>query len=1246
MTSPSHSELLKAISISFENENASSSSCVEMNLSTTSSPSRRRIMISNDGLKNDECDSISSDDIEASPESRNDRENPIILSPQVHNTVPSSIFRHNNSNHEAPVSSSIDEQLTDQSSANNSQTNKHNIIEARKSDVPDNRPSLNSISYDRLFEVKTSDKGHTHVGSSMNPLFEELSQISPTTITNSDMTLEQASILDRKRSLLARADELLSEARKAISSSQSSVVSEPNHFMNNFSSDVDLSNKEERPSSKDIRRTQSLDRVLSTREVLELATEALREKEKSKERRMSSTGRSQLDPLNYTSRSSSESQPPSTRSHQQHDEQSVQIESVSLRQESSSEQQRPSPLKESALPMEAPQNEDCKAIDIPSDQNFAKPTPEMPMQQNNPESNSDRTKEIVNSDSPTTGPRHPRDKVLKRLDGIEDKNEHGQLKKVEGTKQLAATRRRAAFDEPGEDFYSRMPPEGKKEEQNDAFSIMRFLWGGHDEDGGNENRGIARINPAMLACGQVATGRQVTEELKENNNFTSLATSLMRRTSKNGHNPHCNDGLIKADSRLLDWVDNHFAHRDGPPKDGSYCFGKSRTVIVHEIVRGNWTWASAWSPDGTRLAIATENHHLAIIDTRTSVFRVRHDKRIAGPIRNDTTHSIRSIAWGPRYIAIGGTGNAVSILATTEPYPILHVIKGVGFVGSLDWKLNSNVLAIGSRLDRALLVRIRPAEDRGSSGTGRELQSDIIQTIRRKNWVNAVAFSPGGIFLAVGDAEGLLSIYRYDDRKEELSTISTFTMEDSILAISFSPDGKFLYSAGEDFRVTCIDTNHWEIVHRIRRDRWVQCVAASRGGTHVAVGGVTSEISILEVNLGWDAVINVELKGLVPLSCSWHPKDHMLCLAGQSKNILVVETTNARHIPGSCLRSCSSIINVKFSPDGKLAVVGNEDGILTFFKWEGDSFLTAYEMVVMIESSLCIELAANGRFAAIGSDDALIIVGYEHPTNDRTNRPANSSGFSVRKIIRKLGPIKSISIDCQSRYIVVCGATTRIFDTRSDYRCLRVLEPRDQESSAWSLDGRWLAMIGQSKALTIYDTDSEDCGDWREVFSIEAQQTGLAVAWGPSIVGGLAYLAFGGDDKSITIVEIRAKEGTWEQVLRAPRDDVIRDLDWNVDGLLAAGVANGTVSILDLSYLQSGLAVNELSYNAQRQAMTCFTELRRNRGRNSMRAVCWVPASPGSESLLAVGGSDGQVEIIDLTNREKCRGYREQSSIT
>ena len=696
----------------------------------------------------------------------------------------------------------------------------------------------------------------------------------------------------------------------------------------------------------------------------------------------------------------------------------------------------------------------------------------------------------------------------------------------------------------------------------------------------------------------------------------------------------------QADPRMNAWAENQFNYLEKSAVDGSYQLGKSRTVVVHEICRGDWTWCTAWSPDGSRLAVGTENHDLAVIETTSStVWRVKYDRKIKGPRRAGMPHSIRSISWGDNYIAIGGTGNGVSILSPAEPYELLHTIQGTGFVGSLDWKVDSTDLVIGSRMDKAMVFRLRSAEDFETNEV--KVESELLYTIDRKDWVHGVSFSPGGSCLAVGDAGGHLLVYKYRgeyDCPVDVRLIKEFKLDDAILDVEWSPDGAWLYAGGEDYTVSVIDTRYWEIVHRIKRDRWVQCVAACKGGSHVAVGGVSSEISLLDVSKGWDSVMGIELKGLVPLSATWHPNDQYLALTGQNNSIIVVETTNARHVKGHHLHSISSILAVEFSPDGRMAVVGNQDGIVTFFSLSGSTFVTNYELFVSMNDRLSIQWSLNGLFIVIGSKDSVFIVARKR--RDREGKvPPKASGFSVRKVIQDFVDVNAVSIDAHSQYVAISGKGTRILDATTDFRVVREWKSGPCYANAWSPDGKWLATIGADKVLTIYDTSEERLDRWRSVFAVSCSYTGRALAWCPVIIGGLLYIAYAGDGKEITVMEIRTREGTWETILRVQRPGTISSLDWNADGLLAAGLSNGTVSIVDLAYLMTGVAVNEMDYNWQRQALTCFTEIRRNRGRNSMKSVRWIPSAPGSDSLLAVGGSDGELEIIDLTERNRCRGY-------
>jgi WD40 repeat protein len=719
------------------------------------------------------------------------------------------------------------------------------------------------------------------------------------------------------------------------------------------------------------------------------------------------------------------------------------------------------------------------------------------------------------------------------------------------------------------------------------------------------------------------------------------------------------------DPRLETWVQCQFVPRSRPPRDGSYHLGRSRTVVVHEILRRAWTWCTEWSPAGEYLAIGTENHHLAIVDTVSStVWRVLHDRKLVGPVQNNSTHSIRAIAWGSQLIAIGGTGNAVSIVQPSGEYPIVHVIPNVGFVGALDWNRRSGLLAIGSRLGKAFLERVWSTNEKLPNGSFC-FKNERLHEIKRKNWVNSVKFSPDGVFLAVGDAGGFLGVFSLTDSATkcvELQLAKSFTMNDSILSIEWSPDGKWLYAGGEDCHVAVIDTKHWEVIHRLNRERWVQCISSSSSGTHLAVGGVSSEISLLDTSQGWDSVMGVDLKGLVPLSAKWHPKDQYLAITGQSDSVIAVETTNARHVEGHHLHATSPVRAISFSPDGRLVIIGNESGIVTYYKLDGLTFETAYELVLTMDDRLSIQCqwSLNGEFSVVAGKDSLVVIcrqkseDWSIPARGTYVKPPGSAGFSVAKVVRNLGEIHSVSIDPLSQYIAVSSVDeTRFFDVGSDYRLAQQFRhcakgPSEASAiyaNAWAPDGRWFATIGQRKVLTVYDTGHERLERWRAVFSLRCEFVGRALAWCPSIVEGLLYMAYGGEGNEIVVMEIRTHDGTWETVLHIPRDDTIHDLDWNFDGLLAAAIGNGTVSVIDLSYLHCGTAVSEMSDSWKYQALTCVTEIRRNRGSNNMQSVRWIPSAPGSDNLLAIGGTDGEVEIIDLTERKRCRGYAHQETV-
>ena len=685
---------------------------------------------------------------------------------------------------------------------------------------------------------------------------------------------------------------------------------------------------------------------------------------------------------------------------------------------------------------------------------------------------------------------------------------------------------------------------------------------------------------------------------------------------------------------------------------GQYEMHPSDTIITHEFNRGDWTWTTEWSPDGKYLAMATENHDLSIVEAgmSTPVWKVIHDNRI-GRLKNDTTHTIRAIAWGGTFIALGGTGDAVSIVESYTPsssgtsssnsasntkkhsFRIVDIITETGFVGALSWQKNSNILAIGNREDQCLVVEVC----RNKDGT---VNSNILHNIERTDWVNAVRFSPGGTKLAIGDRSGLLSVYLFVVAEQgtppALSTLQDITMEDNILDLQWSPDAKYIYAGGEDYCVSVIGTSKWDVLQKIGRDRWVPFLAPSRGGSYLVAGGESSQVSLLDVKNQWKEVTSLPVEDGTPLFARWHPKDQYFAISGQFNHVVVYETSCRRLMQDKCLRSKSSILAVEFSPNGKILAVGNETGIVTFFDAMSPAFVTLYETVIGSGGEMTLRWSPSGRNIAITSGSTFVLLDTVYSGKAGTH-PQSNARFLVKKVIQGGVNFVSLSFSPKSEWLALTGEETTIIDVKHGCSSVRVLEQQNVLSSGWSPDGSVFAIVGKRDNLSIYYAKGSSPKDWELLFSISFSVTVLALCWGPSVNKGLQYLAFGGEHKKVTILEVRTLERTWETVLQIPCKSNVNDLDWNNRGMLCMGDDEGVVSIVDLSYLKSGRAVNEMNYNWQRQGVICTMKLTRNLGRNSITSLRWLQSTAvrNNRNLLAIGGSDGVVEIVDLSERQK-----------
>jgi len=553
------------------------------------------------------------------------------------------------------------------------------------SNGPERPTQQQSLSFDLPFEVQKGQP-NTHAitlvagenAKSINILYDEIRQMTPTSFglgenfkdENNNKNVndlpnnnrdhgagytqgqefgafspcsKMQNVLAKRVAVQSRADELIREGRKACSAhhvtsanNRSSQVSEEHcshdasdgenvdgHLVtdNLTNSDKSISNRGFVPQR--IKRAQSLDHVLSTKEILEFATLALEQKEKCKQRRIDAR------------------------------ESSLAIEKCyglfvgkKLENETTLVPARAGPTTEDKEAMLDRQAEKGMCISTEG---------------NKEEDALRRIKSKIFDSNEANN--HLLTTSTNNLGSDADTVVPATMGEGKAPNTLSSYLLTGSLDLSMTSSVATLPRPQSQQKQPTAFSIMKFLWGADDDDGDVTGKGI-------LACGPVRSSRDpvgMDRRSPYENKFASMANNLMRQNQVHHERlPSFAETAAQrptADPRMREWIDGQFALKEEFPNDGTYLLGKSRTVVVHEIIRGNWTWCTAWSPDGCRLAVATENHHLAIIDTSTSVFRVRHDNRINSHVKKGTTHSIRAIAWGHHFIATGGLGDTVSLLA-------------------------------------------------------------------------------------------------------------------------------------------------------------------------------------------------------------------------------------------------------------------------------------------------------------------------------------------------------------------------------------------------------------------------------------------------------------------------------------------------------------------------------------------------------------------------------------------------------
>ncbi|MCG2676857.1 WD40 repeat domain-containing protein [bacterium] len=245
----------------------------------------------------------------------------------------------------------------------------------------------------------------------------------------------------------------------------------------------------------------------------------------------------------------------------------------------------------------------------------------------------------------------------------------------------------------------------------------------------------------------------------------------------------------------------------------------------------------------------------------------------------------------------------------------------------------------------------------------------LLKTLTGHNsWIRSVSFSPDGKYIASagGDGDNRIKLWSVESG-ECVKTLVGHT--NAVTSVSFSPDGKYIASGSWDRTIKLWSVVTGKCIKTLKGKIGVESISFSPDGRYVASGSMVDPIKLWSVESG-ECIKTLKGPALATRIVLFSPDGKYIASGSDSGTIELWSVESGECLKALKGRTGFAVFGVSFSPDGKYIASGGDDGTIKLWSVETGECLKALKGHTGTVFS--VSFSPDGKYIVSGSQDCAI----------------------------------------------------------------------------------------------------------------------------------------------------------------------------------------------------------------------------------------------------------------------------------